>query len=272
MSLLRFADSITRLEQPAGCVLITGSHGGLYPAYLAAQARLRGVIFNDAGIGLEEAGIAGLAWLEMQAIPAAAVDHASAPIGNAAAMMAQGRISRANPLAKACGVKAGQSCAEAAGLLEKAGATPPSAELAPLHEARQVLEGETCRLVLVDSAALVRPEDAGQMVITGSHGALFGTDPGNALKVQARLAVFNDAGLGPDEVGASRLPALQSRAVAAVTVAAASARIGDAASAWHSGRISRVNALAREAGAERGMALRDLVLNLTGLAPDAGGY
>ncbi|WP_366554711.1 hypothetical protein [Aquibaculum sediminis] len=258
------ADTVTRLGPEAvGAVLVTGSHGGVYAAYLAARAGLRAVIFNDAGVGLEEAGVAGLAWLEERGIAAAAVDHASARIGEAADMLNRGRISRVNHQARACGVARGQDCAQAAALLEAAEAV--ALEVAPMREARQVIERRHCRLVLIDSAALVQPEDAGQVVITGSHGALFGGDPANALKADARLAVFNDAGLGPDEVGASRLPALQGRGIAAVTVAAASARIGDARSALESGIISRANPLAQALGAREGMALRDLMNSLTGL-------
>ncbi|HLW26379.1 MAG TPA: hypothetical protein VKY54_01495 [Kiloniellales bacterium] len=261
------ADTITRLPDARGAVLVTGSHGGIYAAYLAARAEIRAVIFNDAGIGLEEAGVAGLSWLENLGIAAAAVDHATARIGNAAEMMKQGRISRANRLATACGVEPGQDCATAAALLEKAKAV--AATVAPMSEARRVLEGTHCRLMLIDSAALVKPEDAGHFVITGSHGALFGDDPMNALKVDALLAVFNDAGLGPEEVGASRLPALQGRGIAGVTVAASSARIGDALSAWRSGQISRANPAARALGAKEGLPLRDLVEKVAGVASDA---
>ncbi|HLS68733.1 MAG TPA: hypothetical protein VK035_05275 [Kiloniellales bacterium] len=261
------ADTITRLPDAKGAVLVTGSHGGIYAAYLAARAEIRAVIFNDAGIGLDEAGVAGLPWLERLGIAAAAVDHATARIGNAAEMMKHGQISRANRLATACGIEAGQDCAMAAALLEKAKAV--TATVAPMSEARRILEGTHCRLVLIDSAALVKREDAEQLVITGSHGALFGRDPMNALKVDARLAVFNDAGLGPEEVGASRLPALQDRGIAAVTVAAATARIGDALSAWRSGKISRANQLAEALGAQEGMALQDLVAAVAGVAPDA---
>src|SRR5690625_4748573 len=116
------ADTITRLPDARGAVLVTGSHGGIYAAYLAVRAQVRAVIFNDAGIGLEEAGVAGLLWLERLGVAAAAVDHASARIGNAAEMMQLGRISRTNRLAGACGVTPGQPCQEAAALLEKADA------------------------------------------------------------------------------------------------------------------------------------------------------
>lgn len=265
------ADTITRLgPEAAGAVLVTGSHGGVYAAYLAARAKLRAVVFNDAGGGLEQAGIAGLAWLAGRGMAAASVDYRSARIGDAADMFARGRISHANAQARACGVEKGQACTEAAALLEKK-ASVPQLVVAPMDEARQVVPGSGCRLVLVDSAALVLPEDAGQLVVTGSHGALFGNDPANALKVEARLAAFNDAGLGPGEVGASRLPALQSRGIAAVTLAAATAKIGDARSGWVTGVISRSNALAEAMGAHEGIPLRRVIEAICGIAPPEAG-
>ena len=41
-------------------VVITGSHGGMYAAFLASRSGARACIFNDAGIGLQDAGIAGM--------------------------------------------------------------------------------------------------------------------------------------------------------------------------------------------------------------------
>lgn len=249
-------DSVTRAGPEArGCVAVTGSHGGLITAALALAAGLRGAVFHDAGVGLDAAGIGGLAWLEPHGMAAAAVDHRSARIGQAAEMLATGVISQANAGARACGVAPGMPCAEAVKRLQYA---PLPAAGAPLpQEAREVLrpEGARCRLVLVDSASLLRPEDAGQVVVTGSHGALFGTDPANALKVDARLALFNDAGGG----ATSRLPVLAMRGVAAATVAAATARIGQARSTWIDGRISALNAPAQELGGRDGMPAADLV-------------
>src|SRR5690606_40116574 len=57
-------DSVTQIdERCVGLVLIAASHGGVYSGYLAARGRVRAAIFNDAGVGLDEAGIGGLAYL-----------------------------------------------------------------------------------------------------------------------------------------------------------------------------------------------------------------
>ena len=83
------ADSITRLgPEAAEAVVVTGSHGGVYAAWLARKAGCRAVIFNDAGVGRDEAGIGGLAWLDAHGMAAAAIDHRSADIG---AAMVDGR-------------------------------------------------------------------------------------------------------------------------------------------------------------------------------------
>lgn len=250
------ADSVTRLAADAvGRVVVTGSHGGVFAAFMALKAGCRAAIFHDAGVGLDRAGIGGLEWLRARGMAAAAVDHRSAPIGDAARLLAQGVISHANAPALDLGVRPGMGCARAADLLH--GAAPPAGDCPTMREARQVtppLPGGR-RLILVDSASLVRPEDAGQVVVTGSHGAVFGDNPANALKVDALLALFNDAG----GAATSRLPALEDRGIAAATVAASSARIGDARSTWQTGVVSALNPCAAALGGSCGMSARDLV-------------
>src|SRR5258708_27382222 len=94
------ADSVTRLgPEHVGAVLVAGSHGGVYAACLAARAGLRAVILNDAGVGLEGAGIAGLAYLDDFGMAAAAIGHLSARIGDGADMAARGIVSNVNPAA-----------------------------------------------------------------------------------------------------------------------------------------------------------------------------
>ncbi len=79
------------------------------------------------------------------------------------------------------------------------------------------------------------PEHVGAIVVTGSHGGLLGGKPETALKYDALAALFNDAGIGIDEAGTTRLAALDARGIAAATVAADSARIGDARSTYEDG-------------------------------------
>ena len=93
------ADSITRIGAEAkGAVVVNGSHGGVYAAYLAAKLGVAAAIFNDAGVGRDQAGIAGLDYLAAFGIPAAAVGHMTARIGDGADMIARGVVTHANAL------------------------------------------------------------------------------------------------------------------------------------------------------------------------------
>lgn len=254
-------NSVTDADAAAhGRVVVSGSHGGLYPAAIASRARVHAVIFNDAGIGFEQAGIAGVRALDSCGMAAAAVDCHSAEIGSAMDALANGVISFANDPARAAGVTAGMTARDAAALLARAPA--PHAQLDPVAEARWDHDrpGKPALLCL-DSASLVTPEDAGRIIITGSHGGLIGGDPARALKARARLAVFNDAGGGKNGIGTSRLPALQQQGIAAVTVSHNSCRIGDAESALADGVISALNPCAQVMQAQLNIRLMDF-LNL----------
>jgi hypothetical protein len=110
--LLRLADSVTEaVDDGAGQVLVTGSHGGLSAGRFALQARPALAVFNDAGVGLDGAGIAGLPLLEAAGIAACAVAHDSARIGEAASTRASGVVSHANLQARALGLLPGTALA-----------------------------------------------------------------------------------------------------------------------------------------------------------------
>ncbi len=106
------------------------------------------------------------------------------------------------------------------------------------------------------------PDHREAIVVTGSHGGLLGGKPETALKYDVRGALYNDAGIGKDEAGVSRLPALDRRGIAAATVAAASARIGDARSTYQDGIVSRVNARAAALGLGEGISACEFVAGL----------
>lgn len=259
------ADTITKLPpEAAGAVVISGSHGGRYPGYLAAKAGVRAVILNDAGIGKDDAGIGALAYLDALGVAAAAASHLTCRIGDTPDMLARGLISHANAAAQAAGVRPGMSCRDAVDCLRSAGHAPMQAQ--SLGEARATAEpAGPRRIVLIDSVSLVRPDDAGQIVVTGSHGGIVGGNPATALTADAFAAVYNDAGIGIDEAGISRLPALDRRGIAAFTVAAASARIGEARSSFEDGVVSRANDCAIRLGARPGMPARDVLVGWASL-------
>ena len=254
--MIRVHDSITHLdEQDAGNVVVAASHGGRYCGYCAASGGVLGAIFSDAGVGLENAGIAALDYLEELGVPAATVDYRSARIGDGADLARRGRISFCNAQALALGCAPGQATMLCAQHMERA----PRSQLTPpvYEEARTLLleRPGSEKVWGLDSNSLVTPDDAGAIVVTGSHGALLGGRPETALRIDALAAVYNDAGVGIDDAGISRLPALDARGIAAVTVDAWSARIGDARSTWASGKISHANSLAQAYGCRAGMSV-----------------
>jgi hypothetical protein len=256
-----FADTATKLGAHArGALILTGSHGGHYAAYLTLSAHPRAVIHNDAGVGKDAAGIAVIAMAEALNVAAATASHTSCRIGDAQDMAQRGVISFANAQALALGVRRGVSCRDA---IERLLAAHPSdRDPEPYAETRRVLEDPQWakRIVLVDSASLITAGDAGQIIVTASHGALVGGDPKMALQIDGFAAIFSDAGVGRDDAGISRLPALDRRGIAGLTVSAQSARIGDVASVFDEGVVSHVNATAARRGARIGEALKQRLL------------
>ncbi len=256
---VEIANSVTKLDaRHRGCVLIGGSHGGVYAGYMAAKAGVRGVILSDAGVGLDQAGIGALSYLDGLGLAAATVGHGSCRIGDGADMAARGRISHCNAAAAAVGVRVDMAARAAADAMRAA--RPPEGEPPVYEESRFLLDdpGAGPKVWGIDSTSLVRPEDEADIVVAGSHGGLMGGaggDPAGAIRYDVVACAFNDAGIGIDEAGISRLPVLDGRSIPAVTVDHMTARIGDARSHWDTGRISRTNQLAAAAGVRVGMDL-----------------
>ncbi len=101
-------DSITEaIGTGAGRVVVSGSHGGISAGRFAQQAGVRLAVFNDAGVGRDRAGVAGLDLLQAQGIAACTVSHDSARIGESASTFECGVISHANAAAAAMGAAAG---------------------------------------------------------------------------------------------------------------------------------------------------------------------
>lgn len=114
MPTLRIVDSITQLSgQDRGCIAVSGSHGGVSSARYALAAGPLLSIFNDAGGGKDDAGLAALGLLQSQGLAACTVAHASARIGDAQSTLDDGIISHVNAAAERMGVVAGQRCVDA---------------------------------------------------------------------------------------------------------------------------------------------------------------
>lgn len=253
MTAIVAAESTTQLApEVRGAVLVVGSHGGIIAAHLAATAGARAVILNDAGVGKDAAGIAGLVYLDRIGTAAATIAHTSARIGDGADALERGIVSHANVLAAALGVVAGMRCRVAAERLRAA----PAAHSAPppCSEGRFRLEGGPIEVWGLDSIGKLIADDAGRVLVIGSHAALHGGRPESALGVAGRAAVFHDAGVGA--AGVTRLPALAARGIPAAAVDGATARIGDARSLWETGVLAHLNPPASACGARVGMSVR----------------
>ena len=110
------------------------------------------------------------------------------------------------------------------------------------------------RVLLMDSISLIGPDDAGTIIVCGSHGgAISGAF---AAKHPPALVFFNDAGIGKNGAGIAALRNLEAAGIAAATVSHGSARIGDALDAWDNGVVSHRNAWAARVGIEAGQPVR----------------
>ena len=261
-------DSATQLDSAARAeVVVCGSHGALYAAWLAANARVRAIVLNDAGIGKHSAGIAGVAWLGGLGIAACAVDYRSARIADGADMLACGTVSMVNDVAAAHGCLPGHTCRQAAKCLLENATEPDDPDIPEIGETRLRIGNTGHREVwALDSITLARAADRRAILVTGSHGGLLaGRGDDHVIDVDVFAVFFNDAGGGKEDAGFARLPVLDRRGIAGATVSCNTARIGDGRSTYDTGVISRVNEAARRLELKEGMSAREAVARLIGL-------
>ncbi len=254
------ADTITKmLPAHRGQVVVAGSHGGVYAGWCAAKGGARAVILNDAGVGKDQAGMGSLPFLDGIGLAAATADSQSCRIADAADMLVTGVISAVNRTAAALGCAPGQTVQDCARFMRSAAL--PAGPVPQLQESRFVIDQDDGGRVVIgiDSASLFQPEDAGRIVVTASHGALVGGRPDTVVPPGVFAAFFHDAGGAKGGSGYSRLASLDHKGVVAATVAAASARVGDARSCYQDGVLSHINDLARDQGARVGMTLRAFI-------------
>jgi len=121
------------------------------------------------------------------------------------------------------------------------------------------------RVVAVDTIAHLKPEDAGQVVMTGSHGGISSGE--YAGKVPIAAVFFNDAGIGKENAGTASLSYLEARGIIAGTVSHDSALIGNALETWQSGLVSALNPLAERAGFALGEPVGQAVRRIFGGRP-----
>ena len=119
-------------------------------------------------------------------------------------------------------------------------------------------------LHLLDSIALITPEMADGVVVTGSHGGSSAASFVLALTHKPYAVFFNDAGIGKDDAGVVALALMQEVGVIAAVYAHTSARIGDANDGWCNGIVTRCNALAQAAGIASNQTVHQMVDQMVG--------
>jgi hypothetical protein len=176
--------SITDLaESDRGLHVLAGSHGGEATGRYALGFGVASLICHDAGIGLDDAGVLGLAVLDAAGVAAAAVSHDTARIGDPADMLARGLISRINTQAGAVGLRPGMPTSAACTAIQRATVPAPQVrredavcfgrfqlDIPSRDDPSFVL-----RVVVADSASSLSRADDGCVAITGSHGGLPGS-------------------------------------------------------------------------------------------------
>ncbi|UCH46854.1 MAG: hypothetical protein JSU95_12190 [Betaproteobacteria bacterium] len=101
-------DSITKVNaDDEGAVVVSASHGGTSSGEFALEVPLKLVVFNDAGGGKDDAGIAALEMLQGRGVAAATVAHTSGRIGDSLDMWENGVLSHVNAKAQELGLSDG---------------------------------------------------------------------------------------------------------------------------------------------------------------------
>lgn len=109
------ADSATSLTgENQNDVVVDASHCGINVGQMMIASGVKGMIGNDAGGGLEDAGIAALKLMDEHGIPAAAVSSLSAEIGVGVDTYYSGVISVSNEAARKLGIREGIPARDAA--------------------------------------------------------------------------------------------------------------------------------------------------------------
>ncbi len=239
-------------------VLVCGSFAG---AEIADQLGLcwgpRALVAHACGVGKDEAGIGGLEFCQRRGISMAAVETMSARISDGRSVYDAGRIGHANAAARDLGVSVGQPTRDAARLMLNA---PEGRPLESDHtDSREypLYQGEKGGIFALWNLLLLvekgqRPDD---VFCLGVHSGKVMAEW--SAPVAPKGVIANDGGFGKDHAGVSGLGMLEQDGIAAASVAAMSARIGDARSTYEDGEISAANDIARARGVREGMPARE---------------
>jgi len=242
-------------------VLVCASHCGDNGTFARKlkNCHVKAVFLNNAGIGKNQAGISGLVHYEIENILACAVDCNSAEIGVARDTWESGIISHTNNLAEKAGIQTGDSVQEAVAKIINLIDLPSSIQVNKHFEStvnekkestgkvdlqKQIqIQIEGVSITVTDSITFLNENNAGDIVVCGSHG---GVSAGHyAQKHGLKAVFFNDAGIGKNNAGIKGLDGLNDAGIIACTVDCMSAEIFNGQDTLENGIITVCNQLAK---------------------------
>lgn len=257
-------------------ILVCGSHcgGNRDLARHVKNCHVNAVFLNSAGIGKNQAGVRGLTHYQAEHIIACAVDHNSAEIGIAHDTWESGIISHLNPEAEKAGIRTGDSVKDAVSKLSNMSSPLPSTQQTKntaadskreekddnskeeLKKQKQIKVGGI-EITVTDSITFLNKDNAGDIVVCGSHGGL---SAGHyARKYGVKAVFFNDAGIGKNDAGIKSLVSLGEASILACTVDCMSAEIFNGQDVLENGMISVCNQEAKSRNISEKMSVKEAI-------------
>jgi len=272
-------DSLGDIKTDNTCqILVCGSHCGDNGTFARKlkNCHVKAVFLNNAGIGKNQAGIRGLSHYQAVNILACAVDHHSAEIGVARDTWECGIISHTNNLADEAGIRVGDSVMKAVATImnnaEFVFSDLPysysegvndvkddgSAKVDQKRQSKIQMDGLS--ITITDSITFLNENNAGDIVVCGSHG---GVSAGEyTLKHHVKAVFFNDAGIGKNNAGVKSLEKLNEARILACTVNCMSAEIFNGFDMFENGIISVCNQIAASRNILPGMNVKEAIRNI----------
>jgi uncharacterized protein YunC (DUF1805 family) len=256
-------------------ILVCGSHCGDNGTFAqkVKNCNIKAVFLNNAGIGKNHAGISGLTHYNAEGILACAVDNHSAEIGIALDTWESGIISHTGTLAHEAGIQIGDAVKEAVAKIRhriNPSSLSEKNRNIELHIAENIeshskpelkkqiqTQVDGISLTVTDSITFLNKNNAGDIVVCGSHGGL---SAGHyAQKHCVKAVFFNDAGIGKNNAGIKSLELLSNGEIIACTVSCMSAEIFNGQDTLENGIISVCNQLAKSRGIKETMSIKEAI-------------
>ncbi|HVB68595.1 MAG TPA: hypothetical protein VNE67_12150, partial [Acetobacteraceae bacterium] len=234
--------------------LVHGAYMAEAVAVSLLRRGLRGIIGVDAGIGRNDAGVAGLAVADALGVPAAAVSVYSCEMCDGRSVWTQGVISRVNAAAAALGAEPGQGVPAAAERMLAAPSGRVREVASRLPETPQRLGGGDGGEVWgCWSMSLIREPHSRDVFCVGTPVDTTMTVYMYRHGVRPAGVIGSDGGFGRAQMAIAGLGILERMGIACAAVSHLSADLGDGASIYRDGLITKANRQAAAAGVVAGM-------------------